>query len=227
MHHPRVTFAKAPMSSLPGSPSFMNPLKNTAPSPAEPSEPSSSGPSTPLSNDDLAFFEQLRKPVDSLVDDGPPAAPSTAYPSPNPPNPVREAGQTSEVLQRNRDKEKYGLYVKATRNNTLITLTRPNGTPLVRYTGGKVGFKGQRRSTYEAGYLCAVRTFERIEQVSEELQGKLQVWLYLNGFGQGRDAVYRALMATEGVNVRPLVTRVTDKTPIKVGGTRAKKMRRT
>jgi len=46
------------------------------------------------------------------------------------------------------------------------------------------------------------------------------------GFGQGRDAVFKALMTSEGDDVRPFVNRVTDNTPIKIGGTRAKKTRR-
>jgi len=47
-----------------------------------------------------------------------------------------------------------------------------------------------------------------------------------SGFGQGRDAVFKALMTSEGDDVRPYVLRVTDNTPIKIGGTRAKKTRR-
>jgi len=46
------------------------------------------------------------------------------------------------------------------------------------------------------------------------------------GFGQGREAVFKALMTSEGDDVRPFVARVTDNTPIKIGGTRAKKTRR-
>jgi small subunit ribosomal protein S11 len=46
------------------------------------------------------------------------------------------------------------------------------------------------------------------------------------GFGRGREAVYKALMTSEGDDVRPFITRVTDNTPIKIGGTRAKKTRR-
>ena len=56
--------------------------------------------------------------------------------------------------------------------------------------------------------------------------GKMSIHMYLSGFGQGRDAVYRALMAQEGDKVRSAVTKLTDKTPIKIGGTRAMKARR-
>ena len=46
-----------------------------------------------------------------------------------------------------------------------------------------------------------------------------------NGFGQGREAAFRAMMANEGEQVRSLVKVMTDKTPIKVGGVRPKKRR--
>lgn len=53
---------------------------------------------------------------------------------------------------------------------------------------------------------------------------KLEV--LFKGYGEGREAMKTALLATEGAYIRELVCRVTDRTPIKIGGTRAKKMRR-
>ncbi|KAI0068974.1 translational machinery component, partial [Artomyces pyxidatus] len=121
----------------------------------------------------------------------------------------------------------FHLHVRCTANNTHVVLTNMKGQPVPegQWSGGTCGFKGVNRSGYEAGYQCAVRAFERIKKLSLEQPGARYEMVF-KGFGQGRDAVYKALMTSEGDDVRPFVNRVTDQTPIKIGGTRAKKMRR-
>jgi small subunit ribosomal protein S11 len=98
------------------------------------------------------------------------------------------------------------------------------------WSGGSCGFKGVNRSGYEAGYQCAMRAFARVKQLARESAemggGGARFEVLFKGFGRGREAVYKALMTSEGDDVRPFVTRVTDNTPIKIGGTRAKKTRR-
>lgn len=133
----------------------------------------------------------------------------------------------------------YRIHVACTPNNTHILISDPRGNPLKasRWTGGSCGFKGVNRSGYEAGYQCAVRAFARIKQLAEEegsssvgagvgLVPRARFEVLFSGFGQGRDAVFKALMTSEGDEVRPYVVRVTDNTPIKIGGTRARKTRR-
>lgn len=72
-----------------------------------------------------------------------------------------------------------------------------------------------------------MQVFKVIEQEKVRTgTSNLQLELFLSGFGQGRDAMFKALMSGEGQVVRQLILRVTDCTPIMVGGTRAKKMRR-
>ncbi|CUA71388.1 hypothetical protein RSOLAG22IIIB_04603 [Rhizoctonia solani] len=125
----------------------------------------------------------------------------------------------------------YHLYVKSTNNNTLITLTDPHGNALKGGSayGGTVGFKGVAKSGYEAGYQCALRIFSRISELKKTVNpalGDLKIELHLNGmFGQGREAIYRALMTQEGEHVRNLINKVTDTSRIRVGGTRPKKRR--
>lgn len=134
----------------------------------------------------------------------------------------------------------YHIHVLCTPNNTHIVISDPHGHPLKAgsWTGGSCGFKGVNRSGYEAGYQCAVRAFARIKQLAQEEGGPIgagasavsvlraRFEVLFSGFGQGRDAVFKALMTSEGDDVRPYVVRVTDNTPIKIGGTRAKKTRR-
>ncbi|KAI3627779.1 hypothetical protein CBS14141_001780 [Malassezia furfur] len=116
------------------------------------------------------------------------------------------------------------LHVQSTRNNTIVTLTMPTGEPLANASGGTVGFKKAGRSGYEAGYRAALRVFSRISenQARWRINSIEVLW---NGFGQGREAVFRAIMASEGEQVRNMIKVMTDKTPIKIGGVRPKKRR--
>lgn len=90
-------------------------------------------------------------------------------------------------------------------------------------SGGTAGFKKVQRSGYEAGYQCAVRMFAKIQELAAT--GPISVTLLYNGFGQGREAATRALLSPDGEGVRPYFVRVTDRTPIKIGGVRPKKKR--
>ncbi|QRW05837.1 ribosomal protein S11 [Ceratobasidium sp. AG-Ba] len=79
----------------------------------------------------------------------------------------------------------YRLHVKSTNNNTLITLTDPQGNALKggSVSGGGVGFKGVGKSGYEAGYQCALRIFDRIAQLQKttnKAHGELKIELCLN-----------------------------------------------
>lgn len=118
------------------------------------------------------------------------------------------------------------LHVQATRNNTIVTFTMPTGEPLSRASGGSVGFRKSQRSGYEAGYRAAVRVFKDVQAHKKQWNVRTVEMLW-NGFGQGREAVFRALQANEGETVRGMVRSMTDKTPLKIGGVRPKKRRRT
>ncbi|KAF8164998.1 hypothetical protein B0H34DRAFT_647629 [Crassisporium funariophilum] len=119
---------------------------------------------------------------------------------------------------------KYRLHCHSTRNNTIVTLTGPNGNTLDWASGGRCKFVGANRASYEAGYQSAILMFHAIEKIAGEQRIKLE--LFFKGFGQGRDAMKTALLATEGSKIRDLVCSITDRTAIKIGGTRSKKARR-
>ena len=159
-----------------------------------------------------------------LEDDSlPPAAPSGSYPLHA--NPVRESKRARD--DRRTDMELYRVSVKATRNNTLATLSDPRGRLLVTLTGGKLGFKKSNRNSYEAGYQCAVGILAAVEaEMERSPTGDLEWELMLKGFGQGREAIQTAVKTAPGERVRGLLRKVTDRTPMKVGGTRGRKPRR-
>jgi len=123
------------------------------------------------------------------------------------------------------EKQRYRLHCHAGNNNTITTFTGPDGKTLASYSGGQCGFKGVNRSGYEAGYQCAIRIFKDIAK-EQEKRGDFDIQLFFKGFGSGREALAKAIMAAEGEQVRASVVSVTDRTPIKIGGTRAKKARR-
>lgn len=155
-------------------------------------------------------------PIDNSL---PPTAGVRGYPSPNA-NPINPFS-----YRKNWVKNKIRLHCHSTRNNTITTLTKENGEPMVWFSGGSCGFKKGNRASYEAGYQCAVRMFRWIEEYKKTTPD-LEIDLFFKGFGQGREALKGALLAAEGERVRQLVVTITDRTPIKIGGTRAKKTRR-
>jgi len=118
--------------------------------------------------------------------------------------------------------DNHRLSVKSTRNNTHITFANPRGQIIFRTSGGKEGFKGANRASYECGYACATKVLERVKDEKETIS----LHIFLNGFGQGREALYRAIVANDTHDFKKLVVAITDNTPLKIGGTRPKKARR-
>jgi small subunit ribosomal protein S11 len=151
--------------------------------------------------------------------DSPPSANESGYAQAKATNPLRSDLDLYHVLI-----PRYRLHCHSSRNNTITTLTHPNGSTVAWFSGGSCDFKKSQRASYEAGYQCAVRMFERIEFIAKAQA--MYIDLFLKGFGQGREALQKALLSAEGENVRNLIYTVTDRTPLKIGGTRAKKARR-
>ncbi|KAI0347476.1 translational machinery component [Trametopsis cervina] len=189
-----------------------------------------------VANDPFGYtlMNRVSEVKPSSIYDRPPAPPRGAYPKPNPPqpNPLKAQQRTLPGASDAQDdvppppKPLYRVYVKATRNNIIMTLTRPNGNLIRTHTGGACGFKHVNRSTHEAAHQCAVKMFKTIEEGILPQEPEMALHLYMQGFGKGREAVKQALLGVEGENLRPRVMRLTDKTPIKIGGNRAKKVRR-
>lgn len=162
----------------------------------------------------------MSKLLGRLTGDEPPAQTTSAAPSTSP----APISSRTEVKQ-----PKYILHCRGLRNNTTVTLTRENGAPIGSWTGGSVGFKRSGRKTYEAGYQCAVRSFKVMEDLLEQAKTQgysgIHIELNLAGFGKGRQAMQTAFLTAEGETLRPHVKAICDRTPLKIGGTRAKKPR--
>ncbi|WRT70217.1 uncharacterized protein IL334_007212 [Kwoniella shivajii] len=122
------------------------------------------------------------------------------------------------------------LHIKSTRNNVVLSLTDGMGPVFSTVSGGsdKI-FKNSQRSSYEAATQAATKMFEKILEWNRSLSpsNKVNIRVAFNGmFGMGREAISSALAGPEGQELRSLITRVEDRTKIKIGGTRAPKPRR-
>jgi len=107
-------------------------------------------------------------------------------------------------------------YIQASYNNTIITLTDPNGDVLGWSSAGKVGFKGPKKATpYAAGMVVK----DLVEKIAP--YGLKELHVFVKGIGGGREGAVRALH-TNGFNVLS----VGDVTPIPHNGCRPPKKRR-
>ncbi|RKP27979.1 hypothetical protein SYNPS1DRAFT_11874 [Syncephalis pseudoplumigaleata] len=111
------------------------------------------------------------------------------------------------------------LYVNATPNNTMVTLTESNGRVLLNCSGGTAGFRKAQRSGPEAAYQA---TQQLVNKAAERGIKVSAVHLKLNGFGPGREAVYRALRVVSDWDL----IRISDATPVPFNGCRPRKKRR-
>ena len=107
-------------------------------------------------------------------------------------------------------------HIKATFNNTIVTITDKNGNAVSWASAGKVGFKGSRKSTPFAAQTAAEAS------AKEALaQGIRKVEIQVKGPGVGREAAVRSIQAA-GLEV----TAIKDVTPIPHNGCRPPKRRR-
>ena len=106
--------------------------------------------------------------------------------------------------------------IKATFNNTLVTITDMNGDVLTRASAGTVGFKGTRKSTP----FAAQRAVEQAAHAARRF-GVQEVEVRVKGPGSGRDA---AITALQGSGLR--IHSIEDITPLPHNGCRPAKRRR-
>jgi small subunit ribosomal protein S11 len=123
----------------------------------------------------------------------------------------------SRVRRRERKSVPRGrAYVQSTFNNTLITMTDPNGNVVAWSSAGSAGFKGSRKSTPYAAQMAAEAAARRAME-----HGMRQVDVFVRGPGSGREAAIRSLQAA-GISILS----IRDVTPIPHNGCRPPKRRR-
>ena len=107
-------------------------------------------------------------------------------------------------------------YIYSTFNNTLVSITDPQGSVIASASAGTVGFKGSRKGTAFAAQRAAEQAARRGMD-----QGLRQVDVMIKGPGAGREAAIRSL---QGAGL--IVTSIRDVTPIPHNGCRPPKRRR-
>ncbi|MDI6814712.1 MAG: 30S ribosomal protein S11 [Dehalococcoidales bacterium] len=107
-------------------------------------------------------------------------------------------------------------YIQSTFNNTIVTLTDPEGNVIAWGSSGTAGFKGSRKGTPYAAQLAARDAARRAME-----HGLRQIEVYIKGPGSGREAAIRSLQSS-GL----YITGIRDVTPIPHNGCRPPKRRR-
>ena len=112
--------------------------------------------------------------------------------------------------------EKGAVHIRATYNNTIVTITDTNGNAVSWASAGELGFRGSRKSTAFAAQMAA----ETAGKIAVD-NGMKSDEVYVKGPGQGRESAIRAL-STVGLEV----TLIRDVTPVPHNGCRPPKIRR-
>ena len=143
----------------------------------------------------------------------------------NPETPTEAAAQKSAKPSAKKRAEKVRVvrnvpsghaYIQTTYNNTLITLTDPNGNAIAWSSAGHMGFKGPRKATPYAATVIVKDAVERTKPYQLR-----EVHVFLSGIGPGRESAVRSLNAN-GLDILS----IKDTTPIPHNGPRARKVRR-
>ena len=116
-----------------------------------------------------------------------------------------------------RNVEQGRIYIKATFNNTIMTITDTQGNAIGWSSTGVHGFKGSRKSTPFAARVAADDALKKAVE-----SGMKSVDVYVRGPGSGRESALRAISAIEDMRF----TSINDITPVPHNGCRPPKQRR-
>jgi len=108
------------------------------------------------------------------------------------------------------------VHINATFNNTIVTVTDPDGNTICWGSAGSAGYKGSRKSTPFAARMAAEQAIK-----TAMTMGMQEVELFVKGPGPGRESAIRAVQAM-GLKV----TSISDVTPVPHNGCRPPKKRR-
>jgi small subunit ribosomal protein S11 len=132
------------------------------------------------------------------------------------PQTVRSARRSGGAKKGKRSLSSGQVHVFASFNNTIVTVTDPDGNTLCWGSAGSVGFKGSRKSTPFAARLAAEQAIKAAQTI-----GIQEVDLFVKGPGPGRESAIRAVQSM-GLKVKS----ISDLTPVAHNGCRPPKTRR-
>ena len=134
---------------------------------------------------------------------------------------AKKGGAAPKKGQKTRRREKKNVphgaaHIKSTFNNTIVSITDPQGNVIAWASSGHVGFKGSRKSTPFAAQMAAEDAAKKAME-----HGMRTLEVEVAGPGSGRESALRALQAAGFT-----VTSIRDVTPIPHNGCRPRKRRR-
>ena len=134
---------------------------------------------------------------------------------------AKKGGAAPKKGQKTRRREKKNVphgaaHIKSTFNNTIVSITDPQGNVIAWASSGVAGYKGSRKSTPFAAQLAA----EKAARAAQE-HGLRRAEVQVKGPGSGRDAAVRSIQQT-GIEV----VSIKDVTPVPHNGCRPPKRRR-
>ncbi len=129
---------------------------------------------------------------------------------------VRSARRAGGTKKGKRNLSSGQVHVFASFNNTIVTVTDPDGNTLCWGSAGSVGFKGSRKSTPFAARMAAEQAIKAAQTI-----GIQEVDLFVKGPGPGRESAIRAVQSI-GLKVKS----ISDQTPVAHNGCRPPKKRR-
>ena len=129
---------------------------------------------------------------------------------------VTEAKMKGKKEAKSQKLEQANVYIQATYNNTIITITKLNGEVAATESAGAVGFKGPKKATPFAASRVVESLLNKVGRT-----GMKEVYVYVKGVGSGREGAIRAL-AANGLDILSLK----DITPVPHNGCRPPKSRR-
>lgn len=127
-----------------------------------------------------------------------------------------KAPQVSALPKVSRQVAHGKVYIQATYNNTIISVTDEKGNVVAWASSGNLGFKGPKKATPYAASRVAETVVEKVKKT-----GIADVEVFVKGIGSGRESAVRSL-AAHGLNILS----IKDITPIPHNGPRPRKVRR-
>jgi small subunit ribosomal protein S11 len=129
----------------------------------------------------------------------------------------RQAAGAKKIRRKEKKNVAHGhAHIKSTFNNTIVSITDPQGNVIAWASSGHVGFKGSRKSTPFAAQMAAESAARRAQE-----HGMRKVDVFVKGPGSGRETAIRSIQAT-GLEVGS----IQDVTPTPHNGCRPPKRRR-
>jgi small subunit ribosomal protein S11 len=134
-----------------------------------------------------------------------------------PPKSRTAPGGVKKVRRKEKKNIAHGqAHIKSTFNNTIVSITDPQGNVISWASAGHVGFKGSRKSTPFAAQMAAENCARKAQE-----HGMKKVDVFVKGPGSGRETAIRSLQAA-GLEVG----QISDVTPVPHNGCRPPKRRR-